>query len=108
MPGYPLQEEFDKTINFKEGRYKVSLPWREAHPPLPTIHDMTLKRLQGLVHRLKQDPPILHEYDKIIQDQIKNGIVQIVEPPTNAEMKLHYLPHHAVVRRVMCSWISQK
>ena len=77
----------------------MSLPWREAIPPLPIYRDMTLKRLQGLVRRLKQDPPILHEYDKIIQDQIKKGIVQIVEPTTNAEMKLHYLPHHAVVRR---------
>ena len=95
----PLLEEFDKTISFKEGRYEVSLPWREAHPPLPTNRDMTSKRLQGLVRRLRQDPPILREYDKIIQDQIMKGIVQIVEPLRDVELKLHYLPNHAVVRR---------
>lgn len=49
--------------------------------------------------RLHQDPSVLREYNRIIQDQLKKGIVQIVEPRDHGGQKLHYLPHHPVVRR---------
>ena len=47
-----------------------------------------------------KNPAIFQEYDATIQDQIKKGIVQIVEElGGETDKKLHYLPHHAVVRR---------
>ena len=56
--------------------------------------------LHGLLCRLRQDPTVLEQYDSIIQDQIVQGIVQPVENPDVAEVgKVHYLPHHAVVRQ---------
>ena len=96
----PMLEEFNNSICFKEGRYEVSLPWRESHAPLPTNYQLAARRLQGLHRRLRQDPTVLEEYDKIIQDQVKKGIVQTVEffDHKNGQ-KLHYLPHHTVVRR---------
>lgn len=78
----------------------MSLPWRESHAPLPTNYQLAARRLQGLLRRLRQNPATLQEYDKIIQDQVKKGIVQIVEPCGHkGGQKLHYLPHHAVVRQ---------
>ena len=42
---------------------------------------------------------MLHEYDKVIKDQLNRGIVEIVSQPEIASGKeVHYLPHHAVVR----------
>ena len=91
--------EFDNNVRFKDGRYEVSLPWKEYHTPLPTNYDLASKRLQGLLSSLRQDPDTLLEYDRIIKDQISQGIVQTAKASIEGEQKLHYLPHHAVVRR---------
>ena len=96
----PLLEKFNNNICSKEGWYEVSLPWREYHEPLPPNYQLAAKRLQGLHRRLRQDPNVLQGYDKIIRDRVKKGIVQIVEPHSHdSGQRLHYLPHHAVVRR---------
>ena len=68
---------------------------------------MCVTRLRSLHSKLKSEPKLLKEYDYIIQEQKKNGIVEIVpesEGQTLEEGKLssrriHYSPHHAVVRR---------
>ena len=67
---------------------------------LPDNYQLCVKRLHGLLRRLRQDPNMLDQYDSIIRDQIKQGIVQPVEPQqTTVAGKVHYLPHHAVIRR---------
>ena len=78
----------------------MSLPWKKFHDRLPDNYELTLKRLHGLLHRLQQDPTILQEYNVIIQDQISKGIVQIVTDKEDVSSgKVHYLPHHAVIRK---------
>ena len=58
-----------------------------------------MKRLHGLLHRLRQNPTFLHEYDTIIREQISKGIVQIIENTEDSiDKKMHYLRHHAVIR----------
>ena len=61
--------------------------------------ELSLKRLYGLLHRLKQDPEVLSEYDAIIRDQLEKGIVERVQSMEGEPDKIHYLPHHAVIRR---------
>lgn len=73
-----VYDEFESSIQFKQGRYEVSLPWKEFHDPLPDNYELTLKRFHGLLRHLRQDPTILQEYDSIIRDQINKGILQIV------------------------------
>jgi hypothetical protein len=54
-----------------------------------------LKRLGTLVQRLKKTDKF-DEYNSIIQDQLKEGVVEPAnEPPTGT---VFYLPHHPVVR----------
>lgn len=61
---------------------------------------LSKKRLGGLVKRLRHDPEVLREYDSIIQSQRRQGIVEEVNPQEeSANCQIHYLPHHAVVRR---------
>ena len=94
-PEKSFYEEFTDT--FDKGRYTVSL---EVHDPLPDNHQLSLKRLQGLLRRLKQSPEILQEYQTTIQDQIRRRIVEMVDQPDEVSMgMILYLPHHAVVRR---------
>lgn len=93
-------EEFTQTVQFKDGRYEVSLPWKNSHPMLPDNYLLSRKRLGGLIKRLRHDPEVLKEYDSIIQSQRSQGIVEEVnlqEESVNGQV--HFLPHHAVVRR---------
>ena len=52
-----------------------------------------------MLKRLRQNPEQLLQYDAIISDQIRQGIVEAVKDPAQFEGgKLHYLPHHPVVQ----------
>lgn len=68
------------------------------HKPLPDNYHLSLSRLWGLLRRLKHNPTILQEYDRVIKDQLMKGIVEPVPVETPSPNQLHYLPHHAVVR----------
>ena len=94
-----VYEEFEKTLVFKDGRYEVQLPWKQMHPLLPDNRELSQKRLNGLLKRLRQNPQILRQYDTVIRDQINKGIVEVVQEAEAPEDRaVHYLPHHAVVR----------
>lgn len=95
-----VYDEFVDTISYKNGRYEVHLPWKDPRPNLPDNYDHSLKRLNGLLKRLRQEPDMLHEYDAVIKDQVEKGIVEIVNDAEPCEEgKVHYLPHHPVIRR---------
>ena len=92
-------EWFSKEIVFKDSRYEVSLPWRMTHPSLPNNFLLSKRRLIGLLHHLRKHPKLLQEYDKIIRQQLNEGIIEqvsISSPVTNEE---HYISHHAVIRK---------
>ena len=98
-PDKSVYEKFGENVHLKEGRYEVSLTWKDPHPVLSDSYDLCLSRLQGLLCRLRQNPEILQQYHSIIQDQIRQHIVEVVEnPEDSAAGRIHYLPHHAVVR----------
>ena len=91
-------DEAYSTIKFKEGRYEVSLPWKQFHQPLPDNYSLSLRRLHNLLKHLRQNPALLTEYDCIIQDQIERGIVEDVPVSEARSAHTHYLPHHAIIR----------
>ena len=93
-----LYEEFSQSVELRDGRYEVSLPWKDNHNPLPDNFQLSLTRVRGLIRRLQQMPSILQEYDHIIREQLKRGIVEAVTNSSATGGQVHYLPHHAVVR----------
>lgn len=80
----------------EEGWYEASLPWKGNHPPLPSNEAGSLRRLTGLVKKLRSQGTI-ERYDQVIQDQIKTGIVERVGGPATGQHEF-YIPHKAVVR----------
>lgn len=80
----------------EEGWYETSLPWKGNHPPLPSNEAGSLRRLTGLVKKLRSQGTI-ERYDQVVQDQIKTGIVERVSGPATGQHEL-YIPHKAVVR----------
>lgn len=99
-PEHSVHSQFIDSISFQHGRYEVHLPWRDTHPDLPDNYETSRKRLMSLLYRLRQEPNVFQEYDAVIRDQMKCGIVEEVHEPSSGEVgRVHYLPHHAVIRR---------
>ena len=93
------EELFPASIkyNFINGCYEVSLPWNSNRPE-STNQGMCLVRLRQLMARLRRNPALLQEYNKIFQIQLETNII---EPMPEAEWNAsdaHFLPHHGVVR----------
>ena len=66
-------------IKFKNGRHEVRLPIKEGHPVLEDQYLSSLKRLHKLKNRLSNHPEILREYNKIIEEQVRDGVCEIVD-----------------------------
>ena len=95
-----VYDKFVQQISFDGERYQVSLPWRENTPPLPDTFELCRRRLDSLLRRLKQNPPLLAEYNSVIRDQLRQGIIEVVDDPSSeVSERVHYLPHHGVVRQ---------
>ena len=91
-----LYDEFISTVMFQDGRYKVPLPWKDLHKPLPDNYLLCVIRLRGLLRRLSHEPGVLRQYNATIEDQLAKGIIEPV--PTDTQNVVHFLPHHGVVR----------
>ena len=95
-----LYDQFKRNVTFDGTRYEVTLPWREDVSSIPDNYQLSLKRLNGLLRRLRQNPTLLEEYNKAIVTQLDSGIVEVVQDPTRADgERVHYLPHHCVIRQ---------
>ncbi|XP_015760498.1 PREDICTED: uncharacterized protein LOC107339715 [Acropora digitifera] len=93
-------ETFKERVTFKNQRYEVDLPWKEAHDPLPDNRSLSQRRLQSLLKRLSLKPELLKECDRVIKEQLDKGIIERVDQSEKVQpcRQIHYLPHHCVVR----------
>jgi len=69
-------EEFEKNIEFKKGRYEVSLPLKLTQKKFPSNLMLAKKRLEGLLKRQKHSPEVRREYHAVIQEQLRKSIVE--------------------------------
>ena len=77
--------KFVQQISFDGQRHQVSLPWKENTSPLPDNFELCHRRLDSLLRRLKQNPPLLAEYNSVIRDQLSRGIIEVVDNPSPDE-----------------------
>ena len=78
----------------------MNLPWREHHELLPDNYENCVVRLNSTVKRLRKQPEVFREYNSFIEDQERKGIIERVNNSTIPEVgKVHYLPHHRVIRQ---------
>lgn len=95
-----VYDQFKDNVVFNKGRYEVSLPWKDNCPSISVNYNLSRRRLLALLRRLKNDPELFASYDAIIQEQLRKGIVQVVDKDKAIEGdRIHYLPHHPVVRK---------
>jgi hypothetical protein len=74
-----VYEKFTQSIQLKHKRCEVELPWKESDPVLPDNYQLSKNRLKHLLTRLRKDPEILQEYDNVIKELLKEGIVEVVD-----------------------------
>ena len=82
--------------------YEVGLPWKEDYVPSANSFQMCSSHLKSLRNKLSQDPALLHEYDNIIKDQEKNGIIERAEELCSKEeinRGIHFSSPHVVVHK---------
>ena len=94
-----VQTQFEDNVKFENGRYMVSLPWKETCIALPDNYELSLRRLNNLFKRLKRTPDLLMKYDSVIREQLELGVVVPVGDGEGGANRVHYMPHHAVVRQ---------
>lgn len=93
-----VYDEFKNSVQLKDNRYEVSLPWHSNRTQLASNLSLATKRLQGLLKRLNQHTDVKKEYNTIMQEQLRQGIIEKVQPGQTVGT-IHYLPHHAVIRK---------
>ena len=90
-------DRFSNEIERVDNRYQVRLPFKEHHKPLNENYGVAVKRLKGQWQRLKHDKSLLHEYNKVFDEQEKIGVIEKVSEDNNITPR-HYLPHRPIVR----------
>ena len=56
-------------------------------------------RLASVLKRLRKNPVLFEEYNRIIEEQFSWGIMSDVDPDIPIQVgDVHYLPHHPIVR----------
>ena len=112
-----MEEDIDQNsvlTGFKEslkqnedGRYEVSLPWKPGGKErLINNENLAKLRLKSLSKRLEKNHSLCSNYDQVILDMEKTGVVE--EVPLNEVITsnpVFYMPHRPVVRE---SAISSK
>lgn len=96
------KESFLRNLEFKNKHYSVSLPWIQDRHNLHNHYQSCLNRLRMLQKRLlNKSPEVLHEYQGVIEDQFKKGIVEEVTKQKSDcnSPAVHYMPHHPVIKR---------
>ena len=84
------------------GYYKTDLIGKENHPPIQNNETSSLGRLNNLIRNLNRSES-LEAYDKVMQDKIREGIVEkVTESGKSIDIqkneKEFYLPQRPVIR----------
>ncbi|GFQ70872.1 DUF1758 domain-containing protein [Trichonephila clavata] len=94
-----ILSEFDKSVCFVDGRYRVSLPWKPGmREVLQNNKTVACKRFEGLIRRFKCDHELFCEYKDVIDNYVREGIVERTSCDSLPDSQGFYLPHHAVIR----------
>ena len=51
-----MLKQFNETLQYENGRYKDTWPWKEDVTDLPENHGLALGRFKSLINRLKSNP----------------------------------------------------
>nr|XP_034834256.1 uncharacterized protein LOC117990869 [Maniola hyperantus] len=80
------------------GKYTVSLPFKENAPPLGESRAIALSRLNKLEVKLSRNSTLRAEYNKCMQEYLDLGHMEPVHLAKMQSITSYYIPHHCVVK----------
>ncbi|XP_049878742.1 uncharacterized protein LOC126375688 [Pectinophora gossypiella] len=94
------EDHYQKTHTRNEdGRYIVRLPFRDSHEEnLGDSRQIAENRLRHMEKRFIHKPKFRQDYTDFIEQYQSLNHMEDVDPDEEADHKVYYLPHHAVIR----------
>ena len=72
-----VMEDFKENITRRtDGRHEVGVPWIPGSTLTSSNEEAGRKRLQNVTKKLKRNVKVKEEYEKNVQDQLKDGIIE--------------------------------
>ena len=95
-----IKSEMCKLISYDGNRYETGLLWNDLVKQLPSNFDMAYAQLNNMLNKLRHEPKILEQVNKIFLEQMDKGFIEKVPlEEINLENRvIHYLPHHTVYK----------
>ncbi|UYV60560.1 hypothetical protein LAZ67_1001526, partial [Cordylochernes scorpioides] len=92
-----MQEKFrEKICRGHDGRYLVSLPWKEGIGTIPNNLEIAKRRLEAMTQKLTQKGQFV-PYDEVFRSWFRENLIEEVDRedirPTG-----HYLPHRPIYK----------
>ena len=89
--------QVSETLEVRNGRYRIGIPWKEGEPKFTNNYDVALVRLKSQEKSLnRKGPEVMEAYNKIFQDYEKKDYIRQV--PQSEVEKQWFLPHFPVVK----------
>ncbi|XP_059222185.1 uncharacterized protein LOC131996637 [Stomoxys calcitrans] len=90
------------TTRSDDGRYVVSLPFKEEFPSKVHIGESrngSMAQFYKNEARLLRTPEFKAEYDDVLEEYVRLDHMRMVPPPCSRDStRFYYLPHHAVIK----------
>ena len=76
-PKEKVLEPFKDTVEYVNGRYEVTLPWKNEVEKFSLLNNENIarKRLSVLNYKFEKNPDLKAEYDKVLMDYEKGNII---------------------------------
>ena len=71
---FTLDDSFADQVKFKNGRYEVSLPFKEVLEVIPDNFSHCVQRLKANLKQLRNSPEILTRYHPVMEDLLNSGV----------------------------------
>ena len=71
-------EDLNEGVEFGNGKYTLDLPWKEPKYALLDNYNLSLAKLKSQLKRLKKDENIAKQYDQVITEKLRDGILEEV------------------------------
>lgn len=90
-----VNQHFLDTVTINEdGRYEVSLPWKQDHTVLPSNYEIANKRLKTTCNKLNKDE-CYELYETVFNEWVTEGVIEeVIGEPSDG----HFLPHRHVIK----------
>ena len=92
--------KFESTVTMTDGRYEVTLPWKEGGAEMLQANRAAAeRRLAGLSRRLERDPDLNESYSNALQAMETAGVIEEVpDEELSSPHPTFYLLHRPVVK----------